>query len=65
MTAIHPVLARFVGMSGLAAGIWFVGWTVYAAAAGLPPQSMLLPSATNVAVVLVFCLLGALPRNFQ
>lgn len=65
MTALRPVLRRLAGMLAVVAVVWLLMRLAYAAAADLPVAGVLQPSAINLAVVLLVCLVAALPRKAQ
>jgi hypothetical protein len=60
MTALEPVLRRFAGMVLIAAVLWLLMRLAYAVLADLPAAAVLRPSAINLAVVLMVCLVAAL-----
>jgi hypothetical protein len=61
--AVRSGLQRLAGMLAIAAVIWIVLRLAYAAVAGVPMGAVLWPSVTNFVVVLMVCLVAALPRN--
>ncbi|WP_439546025.1 hypothetical protein [Sandarakinorhabdus sp.] len=63
MTAVRPILTRFVGMLALSVVVWTAARLVYAAISDVPFENALPPTSLSVMVVVLMCFLNALPRN--